>query len=112
MKKYYSLLFQAGAILVLVGAGSYVTRWALSPYIYTLGAFAVALSQAMTSFKGKDIVLKRLYRQQLFGALFLLLSGVLMFTLPHGNEWMLTLTIGAILQLYTAFRIPQEEKKK
>lgn len=105
-------MFQIGAILVLMGAASYITRWSLSPYIYTLGAFAVGVSQAMTSYKGKDIVIKRLYRQQLFGALFILISGVLMFTLPHGNEWMLTLTIGAILQLYTAFRIPQEEKKQ
>jgi hypothetical protein len=35
-----------------------------------------------------------------------------MFTLPHGNEWMLNLTIAAVIELYTAFRIPQEEGKK
>lgn len=112
MKKYYSFIFQIGAIFVLIGAATYITRWTMSPYIYTVGALAVAATQALTSYAGKNIVIKRLYRQQLFGALFLLISGVLMFTLPRGNEWMLTLTIGSILQLYTAFRLPQEEKKK
>lgn len=34
-----------------------------------------------------------------------------MFT-TRGNEWIACLTIAAILELYTAFRIPQEEEKK
>lgn len=111
MKKYYSLIFQAGAILVLVGAASYITRWAFSPYILTVGALAVAIAQAQIPYDKKDIVIKRLHRQQLFGGLFLVIAGILMFTLPRGNEWMLALTIGAVLELYTAFRLPQAEKK-
>jgi len=34
-----------------------------------------------------------------------------MFT-TRGNEWIACLTIAAILELYTAFRIPQEEEKE
>ena len=30
----------------------------------------------------------------------------------RGNEWIACLTIAAILELYTAFRIPQEEEKE
>lgn len=112
MKKYQSLIFIVGAVLLLIGAASYVTRWNLSPYIYSAGALCIALVQILIPYEGNDITLKRLYRQQIFGAVFLVISGVLMFTLPHGNEWMLTLTIAAVLELYTAFRIPQVEGKK
>ena len=49
--------------------------------------------------------------QQIFGALALILTGAFMFT-TRGNEWIACLTIAAILELYTAFRIPQEEEKE
>ena len=47
----------------------------------------------------------------IFGALALILTGAFMFT-TRGNEWIACLTIAAILELYTAFRIPQEEEKE
>jgi hypothetical protein len=112
MKKYQSLIFVIGAVLLLTGAASYITRWNLSPYLYSAGALVVAVIQILNRYQGKDLIVKRLYRQQIFGALFLVVTGVLMFTLPHGNEWMLTLTIAAVLELYTAFRLPQEEGSK
>jgi hypothetical protein len=61
--------------------------------------------------RGKSKTLKRLRIQQIFGALALILTGAFMFT-TRGNEWIACLTIAAILELYTAFRIPQEEEKK
>lgn len=110
MKKYQSITFGVGAILALIGAATYITRWEFSPWIYSLGALAVAIVQFSNQYKGTDQVLKRLYRQQMFGAVFLILAGVLMFTLPNGNEWMLCLTIAAVMELYTAFRIPKLEE--
>lgn len=50
-------------------------------------------------------------RQQIFGALLLVLTGAFMF-FTHGNEWIVSLTIAAILELYTSVRIPQEEAKE
>lgn len=47
---------------------------------------------------------RRLSRQQLLGALFLLITGVLMFVERH-NSWIVTLTIAAVFELYTAFRM-------
>ena len=38
-------------------------------------------------------------------------TGAFMFT-TRGNEWIACLTVAAILELYTAFRIPQEEEKE
>ena len=64
-----------------------------------------------TPLRAKSKTLRRLRIQQIFGALALILTGAFMFT-TRGNEWIACLTIAAILELYTAFRIPQEEEKE
>ncbi len=111
MKQLIPALFTVGALMVLVGATVYITKWEYAPYIYTIGAGFVALAQINTPVKGKSKILKRLRIQQIFGALALVLTGAFMF-FTHGNDWIACLTIGAILELYTAFRIPQEEAKE
>ncbi len=110
MKSFYSILFIVGSLLVLLGAASYITRWSLSPYLYSLGALLVAFVQFITPSSCQTLVVKRLRRQQLLAALLLLLTGAFMF-LTRGNEWIVSLTIAAIIELYTAIRIPQEESK-
>ena len=99
MKQLVPALFAVGALMALVGAAVFITRWIYAPYIYTIGAGFVALAQINTPVKGKSKTLKRLRIQQIF-----------MFS-TRGNEWIACLTIAAILELYTAFRIPQEEAK-
>lgn len=110
MKRLFNILFIIGALMLLVGAASYITHWALSPYLFTTGAFMVLIAQFFTPPHGDSITLRRLRRQQLLGAILLVLAGVLMFV-THGNEWILCMTIAAVLQLYTSFRIPNEEEK-
>ncbi len=100
-----------GAILVLIGATLFITKWAPAPYIYTIGAGFVALAQINTPYKGSNKITKRLRIQQIFGALLLVVTGLFMFT-THGNEWIACLCISAVLELYTSFRIPQEEEKE
>lgn len=97
--------------MALTGAAVYITGWPLSPYIYTVGATLVALAQINTPVSGDGVVLKRLRRQQIFAALLLVLTGAFML-FTHGNEWVVCLTIAAVLELYTAVRIPQEEAKE
>ncbi|MCD8310542.1 MAG: hypothetical protein LUB83_04940 [Prevotellaceae bacterium] len=111
MKRLFSLLFIMGAVMLLAGAAVYITGWKLSPYLYSLGAVIVAVMQFASAPVCHSVTLKRLRRQQLFGALLLLVTGALMF-FAHGNEWILSLTIAAILELYTALRMPQEESKR
>ena len=94
MKQLVPALFAVGAIMALTGAAVYIT-----------------LAQVNTPVKGKSKILKRLRIQQIFGALALILTGAFMFT-TRGNEWIACLTIAAVLELYTAFRIPQEEAKE
>lgn len=110
-QRYLSYMAVAGALLILVGAGSYVTGWMLSPYLYTAGAVLFAIPQLMARYEGKNIVIRRLRRQQIFGALLLMLTSVCMFTL-HRNEWIVCLSVAAFLELYTAFRIPAELEKE
>ena len=92
MKQLIPALFAVGAVMLLAGAAVYITGWPLSPYIYTIGATMVALAQINSPSKCKSPTVKRLRRQQIFGALLL--------------------TIAAILELYTSVRIPQEEAKE
>ena len=110
MKQWTSALFVVGAIMLLTGAAVYVTGWTPAPYIYTVGATLVALAQFNTPLPVETPVLKRLRRQQLIGALLLIITGGFMLY-THGNEWIVSLTIAAVLQLYTAFRMPQEIEK-
>ena len=110
MKQLVPALFAVGALMALVGAAVFITGWIYAPSIYTIGAGFVALAQINTPVKGKSKTLKRLRIQQIFGAVALVLTGVFMFS-TRGNEWIACLTIAAILELYTAFRIPQEEAK-
>lgn len=111
MKKGYDLMQGVGAVLTLVGAMLQVTRWEFSPYIYILGAVLFAYAQVMNGYDGKNLIIRRLRRQQILGAVLLVIAGVLMI-FTRNNEWILCLTIAAIIELYTAFRIPNELEKE
>ena len=111
MSKIYQINQGVGAVLLRVGAMLQITRWELSPVIYTLGAVMFAYVQVMSRYEGKNLIVRRLRRQQILGAVLLVFAGVLMFVTRH-NEWVLCLTVAAILELYTAFRIPSELEKE
>lgn len=111
MKKNYTYLMMAGAILLLLGAMLQITHWELSPVIYTIGAVLFAYVQVMDGYQGQNLIIRRLRRQQILGAVLLVFTGVLMFVMKR-NEWIVCLTIAAILELYTAFRIPAEMEKE
>ena len=111
MSKIYQIVQGVGAVLLLVGAMLQITRWELSPILYTIGAVMFAYVQVMSRYEGKNLIVRRLRRQQILGAVLLVFVGVLMFVTKH-NEWVLCLTVAAILELYTAFRIPSELEKE
>ena len=111
MSKIYQIVQGVGAVLLLMGAMLQITRWELSPILYTIGAVMFAYVQIMSRYEGKNLIVRRLRRQQILGAVLLVFAGVLMFVTKH-NEWVLCLTVAAILELYTAFRIPSELEKE
>lgn len=111
MNKLPNLLSGAGALLTLAGAMLQITQWPFSPYIYLVGALLFGYVQVMHGYHGKNLIIRRLRRQQIISATLLVVAGILMLTTVQ-NEWILCMTIAAILQLYTAFRIPQELAKE
>lgn len=111
MSKYNSILSGIGAVLLFVGLAIKITNWVFAPYIYLVGAILFAYVQVMDSYDGNNVIIKRLRRQQILGASILVLTGVIMLLFRH-NEWIASLTIASILELYTAFRIPQEMEKE
>lgn len=111
MKPLLSALFVIGSLMLLCGAGSYITHWELSPYLFTIGAVLICIAQFFTRPQGNSLALRRLHRQQIFGAVLLVLAGIFMFT-THGNEWIVCMSVAAFIQLYTSFRIPNEERKE
>lgn len=104
----FSTLMIIGALLLLAGAALMITGWTLAPYLFCVGALLFAAMQMTDRYEGQDITVKRLRRQQLIGSLMLLVTGVLMFVERH-NGWIVTLTIAAVIQLYTAFRMPEKQ---
>lgn len=111
MSKYYSAIATVGAVALLLGAALQITQLAWAPYLYLIGAIMFAYVQVMSGYEGKNIIIRRLRRQQIIGATLLVVTGVMMI-LWKRNEWIVCLTIAAVLEMYTAFRIPQEEEKE
>lgn len=111
MKNLLNAFMFIGALMVVVGAATYITKWEYARYIFTVGAGMYALYIVNTPLSVKTATTRRLRSQQIFGALGLIVTGLFMFT-THGNEWIASLLVSAILILYTAIRIPQEEKKE
>lgn len=111
MSKYYSAIATVGAVALLLGAALQITQLAWAPYLYLIGAIMFAYVQVMSGYEGKNIIIRRLRRQQIIGATLLIVAGVMMI-LWKRNEWVVCLTIAAVLEMYTAFRIPQEEEKE
>ena len=65
-----------------------------------------AYVQMMSRYEGKNLIVNRLRRQQILGAV------LLVFAVTRHNEWISCLTVAAVLQLYTAYRIPAELEKE
>ena len=111
MKKIQQYIYIIGGILLVAGAALYITGWTLAPYIYIIGSFMFGAMQMLDRYTGTSFILRRLRRQQVLGAIALMLTGVLMLACEH-NEWILCLLVGCLFELYTAFRIPQEYEKE
>ena len=78
MSKYYSAIATVGAVALLLGAALQITQLAWAPYLYLIGAIMFAYVQVMSGYEGKNIIIRRLRRQQIIGATLLVVAGVMM----------------------------------
>lgn len=112
------ILQQAGAIIMLVGAALFMWHPMIATVLYTVGAVVFCPLQMLQRYDGKNFIIRRLRRQQLLGLIAFLCGACCMimqvgrFGFARRNEWVVCVTIGCIIELYTAFRIPAELKKE
>lgn len=119
LTKTQSAIYALGGILLLLGAVLPVVPPAegIAPPVLAAGALMFSSMQMLARYDGKDPTVRRLRRQQVLGAIFLLLSAGLLCVHAagaawlRGNEWKMFLAIGAVFEVYTAFRIPAALKK-
>ncbi len=119
LNKLQSLLYALGGLLLCLGAliPVFLNDNDSAPYVFTLGAVMFSSMQIMQGYKGNDLTVRRLRRQQIIGAIALVVAGGLMFCNRYGlwgitgAEWQMVLAIGAVLEVYTAFRIPAALEK-
>lgn len=135
LNKLQTIVFLAGAVLMVVGAGVYVfSAWAAASVVFAAGAIAFASMQMMQTYDGNSMTVRRLRRIMDIGDVFFILSAVLMlensfqFLLPlflkyfeNGyyhyvtyihNNWVVLLLMAAIIEIYTTHRISSELKKE
>ena len=112
-----NLCFRCGAVLMLIGAAIFIMYPMVGMYVFGIGTLMFTLMQVQAEYLGRNITIMRLRRQQLLACCCFVLTLVLMSMqlLQWGpcrrQEWVIALTIGCVLELYTSFRIPQELKK-
>lgn len=113
-----NLIYRLGALLMVAGLCLWLFLPQVAVALYGVGSVAYALMQTAQSYEGRSIVVRRLRHQQLIGALCLVAVAVCMAMQAWHigpllrNEWMACLAIGAMLQCYTAWRIPAELDKE
>ena len=126
LSKWQNVIFVVGAVLMVIGAVSSVFRWSFYPYVFSIGAVGYAVVQMMQQYEGNSFVVRRLLRIQAISGLLLILTGVLMIANEGNafglewlnylnyvqNNWVVTLLLAAILQLYTTYRIGKELGKE
>ena len=109
--KAVRFLYYIAAMAVVIGAASRLLLPELYAYIYAAGVVVFAITQFILRPRHKSSTVRRLVTQQQIGALFLVGAGVLMLT-HSNNEWMAIMLCGALIELYTAYRIPAEIEKQ
>lgn len=104
-------LYRIGGVALIAGALAKFFFPAYGAYLYAAGAILFAVMQFLCRPRGGNSTLRRLVFQQQLGGIAIVAAAVLMFTHIR-NEWIVAMFIGALFELYTAFRIPQELEKQ
>lgn len=112
------LLLYIGGTLLVVGVILPLFAPIIAPWIYGLGALLFAPLQILDRYEGRNLIIRHLRRQQILGALLLVVSAAMMFMSVYqippcrGGEWKIVLFIAMVFEVYTVFRIEAESKKE
>ncbi|MDH6305162.1 putative membrane protein [Parabacteroides sp. PF5-5] len=100
-KQLRSIIFNFSALLLLFGAVLFITKLFFAPYLFALGAAGIAIVHLTTPTKDMDFRTRRLQIFNVIASLLLIVASSFMFM--NRNEWILCMTIAALLLLYSAF---------
>lgn len=116
----------AGLTLVLVAAASWLFSHAVAGIVLAAGTVMLAVGRFLqTPFYAKysvrdprELTLRRLYHQRVFGIIALILAAALM-NMPAGfyygvwlgaSSWLILFVFFVLIEVYTAFRISSVDK--
>lgn len=119
-------IFLAGAVLMVVGSAANIFMATWAPYVFATGSLAFVLMQLKQRYEGRNITIQRLRHIMIVSDMLFLVSALLMFANQRNifgldaltylkyihNNWVVTLFVAAILQLYTTHRISSELEKE
>ncbi len=134
MSKTETVLFLVGGLLMVVGAGCFAFMWqrSIACWVFMVGAVLFTVMQAMQTYSGQSLVIRRLKRIQALAGIFFIIAAILMvdadrhfllplFTGKAGyinyityiyNKWVVVLLIAAVLEVYTTHRLSSELAKE
>jgi hypothetical protein len=119
-------IFLAGATLMVIGAAATIPMWAGAPWCFAAGALAFTSIQMLQRYDGQNFAIRRLRKIVIISDILFLLSAALMIADQNNllqldyftylryvhRNWVVTLLIAAVLQVYTSHRIGQEMEKE
>lgn len=106
-EKARTIVFNISALLLLAGAGLYLALPVVAPYLFAIGAAGIAVSYLTMPTKDMDFRDAGCTATIYLPGLLCIFASALMFS--GRKEWVICLTISALLQLYTAFVAPKKE---
>ena len=137
LKSWQSALFILGGLLMVVSIGFFVfsnNLRAPASWGFLAGSILYASMQALQSYEGSSIVIKRLRRIMLVSDVLFVVAGLLMVEQTHNyllplfnnhlenglnayllyimNKWVVVLLVAGILQIYSTHRISNELAKE
>lgn len=135
MRGLTDIVMMVGGITLLAGAVMHITGSDMSMHLYCGGTLMFAMAQLSDRYDGDNLTIRRLRGQQVLGAIFLLLSGLMMYAerwhtdivmnmqlndtlrsllgmLTARNGWIATMSFAAIFELYSSLRLDHELKKE
>ncbi len=136
LNKIQTAIFLCGGTMMVIGVAlNFFGLSKVAPWTFLVGAVGFASMQMLQTYGGNSLAIRRLRRILLISDILFVVSGLLMvenvycFTLPlfvkfgmdglraynqyvvH-NNWVVTMLIAAIIQIYTTHRLSKELERE
>lgn len=100
-QKARTIIFNIAGLLILAGAILFLSKWFLAPYLFAVGAAGMAVCFLTLPSKEMEFRQRRLHRFNMIASILMICASGFMF--KDRKEWVICLTIAAVLLLYSSF---------